>query len=135
MWADLALMADALRRDWSALDQALIDSHLGYPTAVMQGGGTSGGDVSDPTGRMGLQDNAALADRRELYAWLVQAHAAVLAMHHVRSRWRPATSIVRRCANPGGCPKFNLAAEGRGGMCWSCYRAGVRLPQPTEDAA
>lgn len=139
MWADLALMADTLRRDWMALDRALMDCQLGYPTSSGHGGGVSGGDVSDPTGRFGLQDNDAARDRVELYGWLAKAHAAVLGMHQVRSRWRPATAIVKRCANPDGCPKFNLAAEGRGGMCWSCYRAGVRPPQPpsepSEDAA
>lgn len=134
MWADLALMMESLRGDWTALDRALLDSQLGYPTAVMQGNATAGGDVSDPTGRMGLQPNQADRDRVMLYDALARAHGAMVVAFHVRSRWRPATAMVKRCANPSGCPKFNTAAEGRGGVCWHCYRQGIRAPQPVESA-
>lgn len=119
----MQVLVDDFRRDAAALHRALVDSMPGYPTSTLGGSGSSGGQVSDPTGRMALEGDTAGADLALWYSSLESAHLWLVEAFHVRSRHRPATAVVKRCGNPNGCPGHRLAEKGRGGLCQPCHRA------------
>lgn len=127
--AALLELAELVYKDFAALDQALIDSHPGYPTSTIGGGGGRGGDVSRPTERYALEDNPASKKREALYEAIDAAHRWMREAEFIRTQYLPAMSMVKRCNNPVGCPGFRLAERDRGGLCRSCWDVRPRASE------
>lgn len=117
----LTAMADDIRRLAYPLHRALVDSQPGYPTSTLGGGG-SGGDVSDPTGRYALERDNSAADLALWYQDLDFAEKWLTEAWYLTTKHMVAMSTQKRCANPNGCPRHRLAESGYGGFCQPCYR-------------